>query len=114
MSEVDQSESQSSVLLVSPEEQPFRVRVLSSLLAWALTRLGARHDPSFEQGHAIGYVKGKRAGEKDGHKTGHAKGLEEGKLVLEIVDRRSKERAKPGIDDNLFDSWSLLLICTEA
>lgn len=107
MSEVDQSESQSSVLLVSPEEQPFRVRVLASLLARALTSLGVRHDPSFEQGHAIGYAKGKRAGEKDGHETGHAEGLEEGKLVLEIVDRRSKEHAKPGIDDNLFDSWSL-------
>ncbi|KWA71742.1 hypothetical protein WL28_11560 [Burkholderia ubonensis] len=107
LSEVDQSESQSSVSLVPPEERPFRVRVLASLLAGALTRLGVRHDPSFEQGHAIGYAKGKRAGEKEGRKAGHAEGLEEGKLVLEIVDRRSKEDAEPGIDHNLFDSWSL-------
>ncbi|MDN7846983.1 UvrD-helicase domain-containing protein [Burkholderia multivorans] len=107
MSEADQSEFFSSVPLASSKHKPFRVRLVASLLSRALTRLGVLHDPSFEQGHVAGYAKGKKAGEKAGHKAGYAEGLEEGKQVLEVVDRRSKEFARPGIDNNLFDSWSL-------
>ncbi|WP_198140431.1 UvrD-helicase domain-containing protein, partial [Burkholderia oklahomensis] len=107
MSEADQSKFFSSVPLASSKHQPFRVRLVASMLSRALTRLGVLHDPSFEQGHVAGYAMGKRAGEKAGHKVGYAEGLEEGKQVLEVVDRRSNEFARPGIDNNLFDSWSL-------
>ncbi|MBU9354624.1 UvrD-helicase domain-containing protein [Burkholderia multivorans] len=107
MSEADQSKFFSSASLVSSKGEPFHVRLMASLLSWALTRLGVLHDLSFDQGHVTGYAKGKRAGETAGRKAGYAEGLEQGKQVLEVVDRRSKDFARSGIDNNLFDSWSL-------
>lgn len=92
-----------------PEQLPFFKRLLSRLVARALTGLGAQHRPSWFQGHADGYLNGHIEGVREGYAEGHLDGIEQGRQVLVIRDTRPTEHRGPKIDDHLFDDWRLAL-----
>lgn len=97
-------------LELNPSERlPFFKRVLSRLLGSTLNGLKARHQPSWFQGHADGYLNGHIEGVREGYAEGHLDGLEQGRQVLLIRDTRPAEHKGPRIDDHLFEDWRLPL-----
>ncbi|MEG5266228.1 UvrD-helicase domain-containing protein [Pseudomonas sp. JDS28PS106] len=88
---------------------PFYKRVLSRILGSSLNGLKARHQPSWFQGHADGYLNGHIEGVREGYAEGHLDGLEQGRQVLVIRDTRPVEHKGPRIDDHLFEDWRLPL-----
>lgn len=92
-----------------PEQLPLFKRLLSRLVGKTLTGLGARHQPSWFQGHADGYLNGHIEGVREGYAEGHLDGVEQGQKVLVIRDSRPAEHRGPKIDDHLFDDWRLAL-----
>lgn len=135
MSDSKEYQSNESVPLLPPEALPIAGRWVATALAYGLDVLGAQHARSFGQGyhegHAIGRVEGFSAGSthgqaegfeqgrnvgieegrdaahRAGFDVGYAQGYEDGQRVLEIVDRRSQIASVPGVDDRLFDAWTL-------
>lgn len=135
MSSNKKNEVSEDVALVMPNALPDGRRWAANLLGYGLSRLGVMHPESFdqgyrggheighiegfaagsakgqtdgfEQGHTVGVEQGYGIGHKAGFDAGHAQGFDLGKQVLEIVDRRSRVAAMPGVDDRLFDAWTL-------
>ncbi|MGG2042600.1 UvrD-helicase domain-containing protein [Burkholderia gladioli] len=135
MSNKEKEQNLQRIPLVSHKTLPTSKRLIAAALGKLLVQLGARHAESFVQGRSLGYGEGRSAGYtagfaaghangstegreqgledgrnegwRAGHDAGYKSGFEAGKQVLEILDRRSRSRAVPGVDDNLFDSWSL-------
>lgn len=102
----DQRTTRADEGLIPLDDLPFAKRVIATLLGKLLTYMGVQHRASFVQGREEGFVSGRMAGHSAGHTAGRAEGIKEGKQTLEIVDRRSKARSAPGVDDNLFDPWA--------
>jgi superfamily I DNA/RNA helicase len=92
-----------------PEQLPFFKRVLSRLVGKTLNGLSARHQPSWFQGHADGYLNGHIEGVREGYAEGHLDGVEQGRQVLVIRDTRPTQHKGPKVDDHLFDDWRLAL-----
>ncbi|MGG1946841.1 UvrD-helicase domain-containing protein [Trinickia sp. NRRL B-1857] len=135
MSNKENEKNLQRLSLASHTTLPTSKRLIAAALGKLLVRLGARHAESFVQGRSVGYGEGRSAGYIAGLTVGHAngfkegreqgledgqhegwgaghgagyeQGLEAGKQVLEIVDRCSRLRAVPGVDDKLFDAWLL-------
>ncbi|MDB6141502.1 MAG: helicase UvrD [Pseudomonas sp.] len=95
--------------LSPPEHLPWIKRLLARLIGRSLSGLGAQHPPSWDQGHADGYLNGHVEGMNEGYTEGHLDGVEEGRQVLLIRDTRPAEHKGPRIDDHLFDDWRLAL-----
>lgn len=95
--------------LVPPYQLTFVRRLLARLFGRGLDRLGAQHSPSWDQGHADGYLNGHLQGLEEGHAEGRLDGIEEGRQVLVIRDTRPLEHRGPKVEDHLFDDWRLPL-----